>query len=51
MNDFQIIINVTDSELSQSEWVDYLIWVFQVGRQHIEEKDIKKFFWDLPSKY
>jgi len=50
-HDFKISFSVTESELNKSDFVAYLIWVFQVGRQQINKEEIKKFFWDLPSKY
>lgn len=50
-HNFNISFEVTESELSQSEFVDYLIDAFQIGIQQIASKDYKKFFWNLPSKY
>jgi hypothetical protein len=48
---FKIEFNVFDSELTRSEFADYLIKAFHVGISQIATKDYKKFFWDLPSKY
>tara|TARA_Y100000310_G_C20128455_1_gene554729 strand:- start:92 stop:259 length:168 start_codon:yes stop_codon:yes gene_type:complete len=48
---FKVEFNVFDTELTQEEFVYYLIEVFQIGRQQLKQEDIKKFFWDLPSKY
>ena len=48
---FKIEFKVFDTDMTQEEFADYLVEVFQIGKQMLKNEEVKKFFWDLPSKY